>query len=264
MGSMTSTHSSIPSPTSVDTEDRELSSVPQQDAVDDKEASLSAPPSPGGGRQSLHRRQRSQSLDAIDVPTLELTSSQPSIKIDALSPEDREVSPGFDITDGGLDSSDSDSDIDDLDLQVDKHRVAASLQGSVPPSEPTGDLKESEEEGGRLTQIKGMFLSKMRSSKNNLMPRPHSQSPQAVEAPGTETKDVASSLPADVEGDGRSSGGSQWMGAMKQRLRVNSPGLWRKMRRISPSNQAVPTSEDLDLAKLEEARRKCKSRIIAI
>ena len=312
MSSITSAYSSIPSPSSVDTEERGGSSVPalQLSVVGDREKDLprSAPSSPKVKR-SLHRRRRSQSLDGITMDSSSRSnflSSQASLKIGSpTSEEEKEISPGYNT---GTSDSECDSDDDGLGVEVGTHKMIPNLQehrplsvGLVPPG-PHGP-KESEEESeggmGRLSQLKGKFLSKVMGSKNSSLPRPRSHSPQpkGQGSPQSGTmKDLAPSQTVsllsttpdedgsgtnetlsindggshDGDGDeggsghGRTTGGSQLLGMMKQRFRVNSPNLWRKMRKVSPSAQTPPMAEDLDLAKLEEARKKCRSRIIFI
>ena len=300
VSSITSAYSSIPSPSSVDTDEREglFPSGQLLSVQDEKEAPFSAPSSPKA-RRSLHRRQRSQSLDDITIGGLSLQQG-PSVAIHTPTAEETSQ---YNIV--GSDESDSELDLDE---GVEESRILSNTPKQqqtielLPPG--SNDPKESEEEGeggggGRLSQLKGKLLSKMKASKNNFLPRPRSHSPQPVNTSGTVSKDqgeasqtdtLVSATAADnhtngsmthdgdpgrsndTDGDGeegkvelgRGTGGSQRVGAVKQRLRMNSPSLWRKKRKVSPSSLSAPVPEDMDLVKLEDARKKCKSRMIFI
>ena len=147
-------------------------------------------------------------------------------------------------------------------------RRGASPEGRW--SRGDGEVREAEAKvlGGKFSKFKGKLLQ-MKSSTSSFLSRPRSRSPQpSASSEGTTaaggggaTKRVSS--PATlVEGEG--SEGSlglhqnQRVSLVKHKFRMSSPGLWRKMRRSSPS---APSEEELSLA---QARRNCRSRIIYI
>ena len=288
MSSITSPYSSIPSPISADSSLREDSllsgqknSVEEEDE-DEKTASISAPSSPKAKR-SFHRRQRSQSLDNINIEESGTANFVPPPVLVGFSAaeEGKGISPGFNLLES--DDSDSESDIDEEMLnpgKAEQHKEMSNLQesGEGMPRNGLLDSKEAEEdgEGGswKLSHLKGMFFSKVKSSatahfgSSNEVTSVESKS-QAYSPPSkghsinvSPNEDASNDTGPD--GDTDQGRGSQWMGLVKQRLRVNSPNLWRKMRKMSPSAQTSPAAEDLDLTKLEEAHKKCKSRIISL
>jgi len=274
MSSIASAHSSNTSPTSADSSLREESLLSErnnsvEEEEDEKTASNSAPSSPKG-RRSFHRRQHSQSLDNINIEETGTANFVPQVRIGfSTADKDKEISPVFNLL--GSDDSDSESDTDEeiVDAGTGEHKEMSNLQesGEVMPSNELPSTKESEEdgEGGmwKLSQLKGMFFSKVKSSttrfgsSNEVTNKSHSINMSPDE---DVSNDIATE--GDSEQGRGSGGGSQWMGLVKQRLR--SPNLWRKMRKMSPSSQISPAVEDLDLTKLEDARKKCQSRIISL
>lgn len=250
-----------------------------QASEDDKESSLSAPSSPKM-RRSLHRRQRSQSLDDITIENF--SSLNPSKLLSpGRGPSIRIRSPSRDETKGivspllkaiGSDESDS-----EFDYETIESRGHSSGDSFVHVSE---DPKESDEEegggggGGKLSKLKGRLLMKVKSSRNSFLPRPRSRSPQpagetTVSTGGSSPKKNLSPVDSsNYKGDhtvtSSSGSGTQRVGAVKQHFRVSSPSLWRKMRGMSPSGTPGPVSVEKDISKLEEARKKSRSRLIFI
>lgn len=200
-------------------------------------------------------------------------------------------SPHFNLVDSDDSDSESDSDEgvrkDDAGILRESRKRQQDIE-LLPPGLHRESEEEGEEEdtgvGGKLSVLKGKFLSRVKASTNSFLPRPRSHSPQPTNS--SSTSELSHALvsasnisiqgndrerPSDAEGGGDESKaeqgrGAQWVGAMKQRLRVNSPNLFRKMRKVSPSNpsNAPVPSEDEELAKLEEARKKSKTRLIFI
>ena len=264
------------------------------------EVSLSVPSSPKI-KCSLHRRKQSLSLDDITIEdTSKLLSPQrgPAIRICSPSRDksNEVMSPLFKGI--GSDESGSESELDLFDVLEEERQsqMPSNVKNSsdIPLLDVVNDLKESDDDedestggggegwgGGKLSKLKGRLLMKVKSSKNSFMPRPRSHSPvlsSDITSSTYNTTPKKNILPLALsdshKGDatvtsnssyagGSGADGAQCVGAVKQRFRVNSPSLWSKMiRRTSPS--ASPGSGEEVVVKLEEARKRSKSRLVFI
>lgn len=274
---------------SIDLDEADAEITGDSQARDDEEASLSAPSSPTIKR-SLHRRQRSQSLDDITLEdTSKLLSPERGPAVILSQDENNAVmNPLFKGI--GSDESGSESEFDMFETveENERSRMPSKLKDTsvIPLLHVVEDPKVSDDEedesrgvgegwgAGKLSKLKGRLLMKVKSS----MPRPHSRSPVPASdsintstghtSPKPNTLPVASSNgykgDATVNSSSGGGGGAQWVDAVKQRFRVSSPGLWNKMiRRTSPS-AATPGSGEEDTVKLEEARKRSKSRLVFI
>ena len=258
---------------------------------DDKEQSVSAPSSPTMKR-TLHRRQRSQSLDGI---TIDDNSLPIPSKIERGLTTHTPHFTGKDEHDDGVmlalpkgtgsDESESEVELGLYEAAKEKERISSTLShkdvSSVPllcvladPKEIDGEDESRGGGGGKLNQLKGRLLMKVKSSKSNFLPRSRSRSPQQTnDTPAIDrTSPKKSHFPVILsDGDkghvpGSSEGGSQWVGAVRHRLKVGPPAIWSKKQKSSPTilsgTEPVPGEEGV--VKLEEARKRSRSRLVFI
>lgn len=180
-------------------------------------------------------------------------------------------------------SSESELDLSDSDMPHPPtanlgavNSLADMLKGGGTSSEFGGDEedevepREGDRQGtpsgggnvGKFSRFKGKFLQTVKSSTSSLLSRPRSRSPQPInEAPREDNSHLKrrSPSPTPLEGEVTKGPSSNLqLSSVRQRFKVNSPSLWRKMRKNSP---APPSEEELSRA---QAQRNCRSRIIYI
>ena len=225
-----------------------------------EELSLSAPSSPKL-KSPMYQKRRHSCDDLLSDNTprpspdpSHLQETQPSITVTTPNKRSDEnfVVPPLYLDDS---SSESDLDISDSDNQLPTNlRTVNSL---TTPTTSEFDGGDEEDDGqranvGKFSKFKGKLLQTVKST-SSMLSRPRSRSPQ----PSNEAVRERSPSPTPVEGEA-GKGLHQKVAVSKLRFKMNSPSLWRKMKKSSP---VAPSEEELVRA---QAQRNCKSRIIYI
>ena len=165
---------------------------------------------------------------------------------------------------------------DDFGSESELEILNRPLPGSVNPmvdlggAGSAGSEEDEEGEGGKKSDDDGSTggggrgkFGRFRDKFRNPFSRSRSPQPEGADgdstqkSPSPQPEDEGTTAAAPTEEQGLQ---SRVSAAVRQRFKVNSPNIWRKMRKSSP---APPTPSEEELAHIQ-ARKNTKSRMIYI